>query len=142
MVQSEKEKVFALKRQVPRIEQAERMMDNAAGVVKGIGNDRIRYLNIAVDITAHCDCASVGEHLLVPDQGILYSKDPVAIDQAGVDLVTESPGMPMSPAETGKNSPHGRIEPNRRFAFICIIARRRNRSNCRWRNCFLYTNKC
>ena len=105
------QQVFALKRRIPSIELGERIMDNAAGVVKGIGSDRLRYINIAVDITSHCDCMTMGSHLLVPDQGILFSQDPVAIDQASVDLVTEAPGVPNSPAETGLNSPHGRIDP-------------------------------
>jgi uncharacterized Fe-S center protein len=108
----EKERVFALHRRIPSVEQVERMMDNAGGAVKGIGEDRLRYFNIAIDITSHCDCMSAGGHLLVPDQGILYSKDPIAIDQASVDLVTKAKGVPMSPAETGMNSPSGRIEPN------------------------------
>ncbi|PWI49387.1 hypothetical protein CEE45_02300 [Candidatus Heimdallarchaeota archaeon B3_Heim] len=110
----EKERVFALRRRVPSVEQVERMMDNAGGVVKGTGKERLRYFNIAIDITSHCDCMSAGGHLLVPDQGILYSEDPIAIDQASVDLVTKARGLPMSPAETGMNSPSGRIEPNER----------------------------
>jgi uncharacterized Fe-S center protein len=110
----EKERVFALRRRVPSVEQVERMMDNAAGVVKGVGSDRLRYINIAVDITSHCDCMSAGGHLLVPDQGILFSHDPIAVDQACVDLVTKAQGMPMSPAKTGLDSPHGRIEPNQK----------------------------
>ena len=54
---------------------------------------------------------TAGGHLLVPDLGIFTSKDPVAIDQACVDQVTKARGLPMSPAETGTDSPHGRIEP-------------------------------
>ncbi len=107
----EEKRIFALKKRVPSLEQVERMMDNAAGVVKGIGEDRIRYINFAIDITVHCDCATTGGNLLVPDVGIFYSEDPIAIDQAGVDLVTKSPGMPGSVAETGVDSPSGRIEP-------------------------------
>jgi uncharacterized Fe-S center protein len=107
-----KQQVFALKRRVKSVELAERMMYNAAGVVKGIGSDRLRYINIAVDITSHCDCMTMGGHILVPDQGILYSQDPIAIDQACVDLVTEARGVPQSPAETGLSSPHGRIDPD------------------------------
>ena len=100
------------KKRVPSIEQIERMMDNAGGVVKGVGKDRLRYINIAIDITSHCDCATAGGNLLVPDLGIFYSEDPIAIDQACVNLVTESPGMPKSPAETGIKAPMGNIEPN------------------------------
>ena len=107
-----KEQVFAAKRRIPSIEQVERMMDNAGGVVKGIGENRLRYINIAIDITSHCDCMTAGAHLLVPDQGILFSTDPIAIDQACVDLVTKAPGLPKSPADTGIKSPHGPIEPS------------------------------
>jgi uncharacterized Fe-S center protein len=108
----EKERVFALRRKVPSVEQVTRMMDNAGGVVKGIEPDRLRYINIAIDITSHCDCMTAGGHTLVPDQGILFSHDPIAIDQASVDLVTKAQGVPMSPADTGIDSPGGRIEPN------------------------------
>jgi uncharacterized Fe-S center protein len=108
----EEERVFALHKRVPSLEQVERMMDNAAGVVKGVGEDRLRYINIAIDITSRCDCESTGAHLLVADQGILYSKDPIAIDEASVDLVTKAKGLPESPAETGvKGVPSGDIEP-------------------------------
>ncbi|MHA1443326.1 MAG: DUF362 domain-containing protein [Candidatus Hodarchaeales archaeon] len=108
------ERVFALKRRVPSVEQVTRMMDNAGGVVKGIEPERLRYINIAIDITSHCDCMTAGGHTLVPDQGILFSKDPIAIDQASVDLVTKAQGVPMSPADTGLDSPHGRIEPDKK----------------------------
>ncbi|MFX0151500.1 MAG: DUF362 domain-containing protein [Candidatus Hodarchaeota archaeon] len=106
------QQVFAYKRRISSVELAERIADNAAGVIKGVGPDRLRYINIAIDITSHCDCMTAGGHLLVPDQGILYSTDPIAIDQASIDLVTKAQGVPMSPAETGLDSPHGRIEAN------------------------------
>ncbi|MFW9993697.1 MAG: DUF362 domain-containing protein [Candidatus Odinarchaeota archaeon] len=95
------DRVFRLRRQVVADEQVERMMDNAGGVAKLLGKDSLRYINIAVDITSHCDCAASGGHPLVPDQGILYSADPIAIDQASVDLVTKARGLPGSPADTG-----------------------------------------
>jgi len=107
----EDKQVFARKKRVSSVEQVERMMDNAAGVVKGVGTDRLRYINIAIDITSHCDCATAGGNILVPDLGIFYSKDPIAIDQVCVDLVTQSPGMPKSPAETGIIAPMTTIDP-------------------------------
>lgn len=106
------QRVFALRRQIPSVEQSERMMDNAGGVASSLGCDKLRYINIAADITSHCDCMSVGDNPIVPDQGILFSNDPIAIDQACVDLVTKSPGIPGSPLEKGiPDSPHGPIEP-------------------------------
>ncbi|MFX1255792.1 MAG: DUF362 domain-containing protein [Promethearchaeota archaeon] len=108
------DRVFRLKRQLKADEQVERMMDNAGGVVKLLGSDRIRYINIAIDITSHCDCLAAGGHPLVPDQGIFYSEDPIAIDQACVDLVTKARGLAGSPAETGIHlgPPERHIEAN------------------------------
>ncbi|MHA2231924.1 MAG: DUF362 domain-containing protein, partial [Candidatus Hodarchaeales archaeon] len=107
------QRVFRLKRQLKSDEQVERMMDNAAGTTKLLGPDRIRYLNVAVDITSHCDCVPAGGHPLVPDQGILCSEDPVAIDQACRDLVAKAKGLPGSPAETGVDVGRGvQIEPD------------------------------
>ncbi|MHA2295622.1 MAG: DUF362 domain-containing protein [Candidatus Hodarchaeales archaeon] len=105
------DRVFRLHRQLKADESVERMMDNAGGVAKFLGKDRLRYINIAVDITSHCDCISVGGHPLVPDQGILYSEDPIAIDQACVDLVTKAQGLVGSPAEKGihQGPPEGGI---------------------------------
>ena len=48
--------------------------------------------NMSVD----CDCCSVAEDPCIADIGILVSADPVAIDQACVDLVyaCSDPGKP------------------------------------------------
>lgn len=49
-------------------------------------------LNFLLKITKDCDCMAKDEPAIVEDIGILGSLDPVAIDQASVDLVLEKSG--------------------------------------------------
>ena len=44
------------------------------------------YINIALDITPLCDCWGYTTGNILPDLGILGSKDIVAIDKANLDL--------------------------------------------------------
>ena len=79
-----------------------RMVDAAAAIIEHVGREKIGYVNFAYDITPHCDCFSYGDVPIVPDIGVLASDDPVAIDQASVDLVIKSPGIPRSVLEEKK----------------------------------------
>lgn len=49
-------------------------------------------INVLLKITKDCDCMSEDEPAIVEDIGILGSFDPVAIDQASVDMVIERSG--------------------------------------------------
>jgi len=73
-----------------------RVADATAAVVEHLGKDRVMFFNFGYDITPHCDCAAYGDTPIVPDIGILASKDPVAVDKASIDMITASPGMPNS----------------------------------------------
>ncbi|MFX1479007.1 MAG: DUF362 domain-containing protein [Promethearchaeota archaeon] len=81
---------------VPRNEFITQMVDNAKGVVKYFGKDKIFYINYAIDITYQCDCCGGTDIPFVPDIGILASLDPVAVDQATIDLVHKSSIIPHS----------------------------------------------
>jgi len=72
----------------------ERFIDNAMAVVN-YGSEKIRYLNIAIDIPAECDCVSNASVPVVPDLGIFGSSDPVAVDKACIDAETAAPGLPF-----------------------------------------------
>jgi uncharacterized Fe-S center protein len=72
------------------------MVDNAAGVVDYFGKDRIFYLNYVIDVTWQCDCTGGSDVPFVSDIGILSSLNPVALDQASVDLVHLSIMNPQS----------------------------------------------
>jgi uncharacterized Fe-S center protein len=45
--------------------------------------------NFLIRISPECDCFHTNEPLIAPDVGILASADPVALDQASLDLVRE-----------------------------------------------------
>ncbi|MHA1804727.1 MAG: DUF362 domain-containing protein [Promethearchaeota archaeon] len=72
------------------------MVDNARGVVDYFGRDRIFYINYAIDITWQCDCTGGSDTPFIPDIGILSSLDPVALDQACIDLAHSSYMNPYS----------------------------------------------
>lgn len=67
----------------------EAMADAAKSVVELFGG-RIAYINIMCNMSVDCDCCSVAEDPCMKDIGILASLDPIAIDQACVDLVRKS----------------------------------------------------
>ena len=50
------------------------------------------YLNFLTQISPACDCYGFSDTPIVNDIGILASEDPVAIDQASVDLVNQEEG--------------------------------------------------
>lgn len=70
----------------------EKMAEFALGAVQGKEN-RCAYINFLLDITPHCDCHSWSDSFIVPDVGILASFDPVAIDQASIDLINAQTGL-------------------------------------------------
>lgn len=67
----------------------ESMADAASSVVKHFGNN-IVYINVMANMSVDCDCCNVAEDPCMKDIGILASTDPVAIDQACIDLVVNS----------------------------------------------------
>jgi len=48
------------------------------------------YVNVMKNMSVDCDCCAVAEDPCMADIGILVSTDPVAIDQACIDLVKAS----------------------------------------------------
>ena len=67
----------------------ESMADSAGTVVKYFG-DKIAFINIMANMSVDCDCCAVAEDPCMKDIGILASTDPIAIDQACIDLVKNS----------------------------------------------------
>ena len=64
----------------------ESMADAASSVVRYF-NGNIVYVNVMKNLSVDCDCCSVAEDPCMKDIGILVSLDPIAIDQACLDLV-------------------------------------------------------
>ena len=71
-------------------------MADAAGSVIDYMKGNILYVNVMKNMSVDCDCCAVAEDPCIADIGILVSTDPVAIDQACIDLVyaCSDPGKP------------------------------------------------
>lgn len=71
-------------------------MADAAWSVAELFKGKAVYVNVMKNISVDCDCCSPAEDPCMQDIGILISEDPVAIDQACLDLVyaSDDPGKP------------------------------------------------
>ena len=71
----------------------EAMADAAESVVKYFNGNAV-YINVMKNMSVDCDCCAKAEDPCMKDIGILISLDPIAIDQACLDLVyaSEDPG--------------------------------------------------
>ena len=69
---------------------------DAAGSVIEYMKGNILYVNVMKNMSVDCDCCAVAEDPCIADIGILVSDDPIAIDQACIDLVyaCSDPGKP------------------------------------------------
>ena len=69
-------------------------MADAAYSVAEYFKDKTVYINVMKNMSVDCDCCAVAEDPCMKDIGILASLDPVAIDQACLDLVyaSDDPG--------------------------------------------------
>ena len=80
----------------------EAMADAAKSIIYYF-DGKIIYINVMKNMSVDCDCCSVAEDPCINDIGILISDDPIAIDQACIDLVYKS-------NDKGKNHLIERIE--------------------------------
>ncbi len=69
-------------------------MADAAGSVVNYFKGNLVYINVMKNMSVDCDCCAVAEDPCMADIGILASTDPIAIDQACLDLVyaSQDPG--------------------------------------------------
>lgn len=70
----------------------ERMTEYALAAVQG-KQGRAGYVNFLLNVTPDCDCVPWSDAPIVPDIGILASKDPVALDTACLDLVDRAAAL-------------------------------------------------
>ena len=71
-------------------------MADAAGNIVEYFKGNLLYVNVMKNMSVDCDCCAVAEDPCIADIGILVSTDPIAIDQACIDLVyaCTDPGKP------------------------------------------------
>jgi uncharacterized Fe-S center protein len=74
-----------------------REAEHALGAIQD-KRDKLLILSYLVDMTKDCDCLARAQEPLQPDAGILASRDPVAADQAALDLTRERCGASLAEA--------------------------------------------
>jgi uncharacterized Fe-S center protein len=76
----------------------ERMVEYAAAA---LASQEIRaHITFVTNVSPGCDCEGHSDAPICPDLGVLVSADPVAIDQAALDLVNQAP--PLYPSALPK----------------------------------------
>ncbi|MGE5398298.1 MAG: DUF362 domain-containing protein [Chitinophagales bacterium] len=91
-------------RTTPRAMQ-EKMAEYTMGVLTN-KKGKTGYITFVTDISPECDCYGFNDKPIVQDIGILAGKDPVAIDQACIDLVNRAQpaqGSVIENLEQGKD---------------------------------------
>lgn len=75
---------------LPKQEEFLESMADAASSVVELFKGNIVYINVMKNMSVDCDCCADAEDPCIKDIGILSSLDPIAIDQACIDLVYAS----------------------------------------------------
>jgi len=78
-----------------------KMAEYALAALQG-KEDRAVFVNVLTQISPACDCHGYNDAPIVQDLGFLASRDPVAIDQASMDLVNAQAGLEHSCLTGGK----------------------------------------
>lgn len=82
----------------------EKLAEYAHAVTAG-GN--FTYINLLINISSGCDCSPSSPKPFMGDIGILASNDPVALDQASLDMVNKAADMPDAfKHQTGVSGTH------------------------------------
>jgi len=68
----------------------EKIAEYALGVCESTGKDKMLFINFLTHVTKDCDCMAKGEAPVCKDVGIMLSCDPVALDKASVDMITNA----------------------------------------------------
>lgn len=82
----------------------ERMMEYTLAVLRTKEKPCL-HLNYVVDVVPDCDCVGFTDQPLCPDIGVLASWDPVACDQAALDMVAQA--QPLWPSKLPELTPPG-----------------------------------
>ncbi|UCF95792.1 MAG: DUF362 domain-containing protein [Spirochaetaceae bacterium] len=86
-----------------------RVAEHALGVMANM-KGRALFLNFLIDMTKDCDCIDQAQKPILPDAGILASADPVAADQATLDITKDKFGSDLGAASYSNLDPAIQIE--------------------------------
>ena len=85
------------------------MAEHALGVLQNKLNKSF-FVTYLIDMTKDCDCINTSQEILIPDIGICASTDPVAIDQAALDLTEEKNGKNIGKLSFAQLDPYIQIK--------------------------------
>ena len=77
----------------------ERMVEYAAAILLARSKPSL-HISFVTNVTPDCDCMGFSDACICPDVGVLASLDPVAIDQASIDLINKA--EPLWPSHLPK----------------------------------------
>lgn len=103
-----------------------KIVEYAMAAVKG---KECLHISVICDVSPFCDCHGENDVPVVPNVGILASRDPVALDMACIDLVQQQPMVPGSALWTAS----GGSKPD--DVFKCV------HPNTRWQSTFEHASK-
>ena len=83
-------------------------MAEAASAVVDYFKGNMVFINVMANMSVDCDCCAVAEDPCMKDMGVLISTDPVAIDQACIDIVESSDDPGKEHFMERVNSRHGK----------------------------------
>lgn len=95
------------------IEDQDGFLESMAAAAQGVADyfgDKILYISVLNNMTVDCDCVATPEPVYLKDMGIMASLDPVALDQACVDMVfnhASTEGDDAKPLQERINRQHG-----------------------------------
>ena len=72
------------------------LAEGAMAVLSTFAAGKVLYFNFLLEVQPECDCMPMADTPLVQDQGILASRDIVAIDLATLDLINRALPLPDS----------------------------------------------
>ncbi|MDR1403646.1 MAG: DUF362 domain-containing protein [Tannerellaceae bacterium] len=74
------------------------------------------HLSFIMNVSPECDCWNHNDAAIVPDLGIAASFNPVALDQACADMVTQAPVLPNS--GLAQTHPHAHLQGRDKFRLM------------------------
>ncbi|MEE4608648.1 MAG: DUF362 domain-containing protein [Desulfobacteraceae bacterium] len=77
----------------------ENMIEYTAGVL-ATKPKKAFFINFVTNVSPACDCLPFNDSPIVRDIGVLAATDPVAIDQAAVDLINQEAALPGAALKT------------------------------------------
>lgn len=87
----------------------ESMVEYTEGVLKN-KQDKCLFINFITDVAPACDCFPYNDAPIVRDIGFLAATDPVALDQACMDLINQEQALPGSHLKENRASGEDKIK--------------------------------